>query len=149
MGDVLTRLADLEAEIGVKDSEIEARDAEIADLTSRIERLENETLRDIAINRGKIVALETQVALIKSSVGISTGKKTEARIEAIKAFLKLRGGSATFSDVRAELKMKPDQFSKLVRMLNKNEFDVKRRPRSEKEKILILRQRIGRRVEDD
>lgn len=123
--------------------------ARLADLTSRVERLENETLRDIARHQKSIMGLEEQVALIKSSAGIGTGKKTEARIEAIKAFLKPRGGSATYSAVREKLGLTPDQFSKLIRKLNKNEFDTKRHPRKPKEKILILRQRIGRRAEDD
>lgn len=76
------------------------------------------------------------------------GTKTAARIAKLKEILKKRRGRASFSDLRDELKLSKSQFSQLTRHLDKRIFDVQRHPHNGKEKILILRQQIGRRAED-
>jgi hypothetical protein len=82
---------------------------------------------------------------IKHEIGQTTprGEKTKARTEQIKIFLKARGGSSTFKTIREHLRLKPNQFSRLVEGLDKRVFDVSKRPGSKTgEKILSLKVRI-------
>jgi regulator of replication initiation timing len=74
------------------------------------------------------------------------GTKTVARIAKLKEILKKRRGRASFSDLRDELKLSKSQFSQLTRNLDKRVFDVQRHPYNGKEKVLVLRQQIGRRA---
>lgn len=74
------------------------------------------------------------------------GTKTAARIAKLKEILKKRRGRASFSDLRDELKLSKSQFSQLTRHLDKRVFDVQRHPYNGKEKVLVLRQQIGRRA---
>lgn len=149
LSEVLARLAALEERDREREEEVSAlreenrqKDDRIAALEARLSEHEDFDARGRAEDRQRLATLETS-APVPSSSPPSTGRKTPARIEELKARLKKRRGRAAFSDMREEMGLSASQFSQLIRRLDKRIFDIQRHPLKPKEKILVLRQQIG------
>lgn len=140
--EVLERLAALEEENQQLRAEAARQDGEIAAL--------KEDLRGFGVWTApqKVEDLWEWVEDLEKATTTTatppTGQKTTARIEELKAKLKMRrGGRAPFEELRMEMGLSKSQFSKLTGHLDKRIFDIQRHPRKAREKVLILRQQIG------
>lgn len=140
---ILERLGALEGTVAELRDENRQKDQRIDELEARLEAHESFDGRERATDRQRITTLETPAPALREETAATTGHKTAARIEDLKAMLKRRRGRAAFSELREEMGLSKSQFSKLARHLDKRIFDIQRHPHKAREKVLVLRQQIG------
>jgi hypothetical protein len=91
---------------------------------------------DIAQDRRRICKLENPSKITGSS---PVGKTTEKRIAEIEKRLKENRGAMAFKELRRQMHLKPNQFSRVIASLDKRRFEVCPLPRSPRQKLLKLK----------